>query len=546
MDRRPLVRPTPKLTVLDLFSGIGGFSLGLESTGGFRTIAFCESNGYAACVLNKHWPCVPVFDDIRTFTSASLTEKNIPFPDVICGGFPCQDLSFAGKGVGLAGTRSGLWFEMLRVITEVQPKYVIIENVPALRSRGLDELLRSLASIGYDAEWHCIPAAAVGAPHRRDRIWIMAYPSGSGCFWRCPVADAKQGSSAHIPLARRLSASGSYGSAGPIAQDVRARTEGPLICYANSTGLQVRQRRSTPVVITRSDWWHAEPDVGRVANGVPDRVDRIVCLGNAVVPQIVALIGQAILARNRPGYNPIREAPNMQRRVLVQPDPLRSSLQEIAEAEQYFSDVTDNVYVAPLKGSIITWSDPTWGERIHNYVRMTGYPCSLFIAGDGRVVGTWIMGNSYKVSNGLYGGYPDTYLKRIKALFPEKQSVLHIFSGMVDQTIMSGDTVDINPEYNPTYVDDAQRLEHVPLECYDLVMADPPYSNDDAMRYGTTMVKRNVVVQALQRVRTGTHVVWLDQVLPMYRKDAWKIVACIGMVKSTNHRFRMITIFERL
>jgi hypothetical protein len=187
-----------------------------------------------------------------------------------------------------------------------------------------------------------------------------------------------------------------------------------------------------------------------------------------------------------------------------------------------------------------------WTDRIDNYAQQSGFPGSLFVATDGRVVGTWIMGNDYRVKSKYYGGYPATYLRRIKALFPDKKHVLHLFSGHVDLTLMQGDTVDINPALNPTYLDDAQSLAGVPLEDYDLVMADPPYSDDDAQRYGTTMVKRNKVMRALRRLRPGTHVVWLDQVLPMYRKDLFAVEAVIGMVKSTNHRFRVITVFGRL
>lgn len=185
-------------------------------------------------------------------------------------------------------------------------------------------------------------------------------------------------------------------------------------------------------------------------------------------------------------------------------------------------------------------------DRIDNYVQQTRYPRSLFVGEDGRIVGVWIMGNSYRVRSGFYGGYPDTYLKRIKALFPGKQRVLHIFSGKVDQSVLPGDTVDINADLSPTYVDDAQRLENVPLSNYDLVLADPPYSVEDAERYQTSMIKRNVVMAALGRLPAGAHVVWLDQVLPMYSKKVWAIEAVIGMVKSTNHRFRVITVFRRL
>jgi hypothetical protein len=185
-------------------------------------------------------------------------------------------------------------------------------------------------------------------------------------------------------------------------------------------------------------------------------------------------------------------------------------------------------------------------DRIDNYVRETRFPRSLFVSEDGRIVGTWIMGNDYRVKSEYYGGYPAGYLRRIRSLFPDKRRVLHIFSGKVDANALPGDTVDINPALKPTYVDDAQTLQTVPLQEYDLILADPPYSIEDADRYRTTMVKRNTVLRVLRRVSPGTHIVWLDQVLPMYRKDAFAIDGVIGMVKSTNHRFRVVTIFRRL
>ncbi|MFP2872624.1 hypothetical protein ACLEIY_10295 [Acetobacter tropicalis] len=188
----------------------------------------------------------------------------------------------------------------------------------------------------------------------------------------------------------------------------------------------------------------------------------------------------------------------------------------------------------------------TWPERIQNYVKETGFPENIFMGEDDRVVGTWIMGNDYRVKSSYYGGYPPTYLRRIKALFPDKSNALHVFSGKVDLNSFPGDTVDIKSELNPTYVDDAQSLKSVPLENYDLVLADPPYSVEDCEHYGTTMIKRNKVMRALQRLNSGSHIVWLDQVLPMYRKDQFSVEATIGMWKSTNHRFRGITIFRKL
>jgi hypothetical protein len=187
----------------------------------------------------------------------------------------------------------------------------------------------------------------------------------------------------------------------------------------------------------------------------------------------------------------------------------------------------------------------TWEERIKNYGVETGFPEALFVGPDGRVVGTWIMGNDYRVKSTYYGGYPAGYLKRVKALFPDKRNVLHLFSGKVDTNIMPGKTVDLNADNKPDYVDDAQRLTLVPLEEFDLVLADPPYSVEDCDHYKCSMVKRNLVMKALgARLKSGTHVVWLDQVLPMYRKDQFTVEAAIGMMKSTNHRFRLITIFK--
>jgi hypothetical protein len=188
----------------------------------------------------------------------------------------------------------------------------------------------------------------------------------------------------------------------------------------------------------------------------------------------------------------------------------------------------------------------TLQDRIDNYVAETGFPRTLFLGEDGRLVGTWVMGNNYHVTTSYYGGYPHGYLKRIKAMFPDKRNVLHLFSGKVDTKIIPGQTVDINDTNKADYVDDAQELTSVPLELFDLVLADPPYSVEDCDHYQTTMIKRNKVMDALgRRLSTKAHVVWLDQVLPMYRKTDFDMVGVIGMVKSTNHRFRVITIFQK-
>jgi DNA (cytosine-5)-methyltransferase 1 len=156
------------LRELSLFSGIGGFSLGLERAGFATPVAFVEIDPFCQRVLAKHWPGVPIHGDI---TTREFTEGEA---DVITGGFPCQDISFAGAGAGLAGARSGLYRHIIRAIRVVRPRVAILENVAALLCGGLGTVLGDLAEVGHDAEWHCIPASAVGAPHRRDRVWIIA------------------------------------------------------------------------------------------------------------------------------------------------------------------------------------------------------------------------------------------------------------------------------------------------------------------------------------------------------------------------------------
>ena len=282
-----------ELNVLDLFSGIGGFSLGLERAG-MRTVAFCECDPYARAVIARHWPGVPIFDDVRTLAAAAISNADRGSSvDVVAGGFPCQDISNAGKRAGIEGERSGLWAEFARIIGEVRPRYVIVENVAALLGRGIERVLGDLAEIGYDAEWHCIPASAVGAPHRRDRVWIVAYANGGRELQQegtkraergrtgdsgCEVADA-DGARLERWLRESLrECAGEWpvGQSNSYAEDDAAFGAGT--------------RRSIAA------WqWRVEPDVGRVAHGVPSRVDRLRCLGNAIVPQIAEIIGKAIL-----------------------------------------------------------------------------------------------------------------------------------------------------------------------------------------------------------------------------------------------------------
>lgn len=167
------------MKLLDLFSGIGMFSLGLERAG-FETVAFCEADESCRKVLAKHWPNVPVINDVCELNNEKLQESGVTPGEIraICGGFPCQDISVAGKGAGLEGERSGLWYEFKRIIDEVQPEWVFIENVANLRSKGLAAVLKDLGSLGYDARWDLIPATAVGAFHERERTWIVANNQG--------------------------------------------------------------------------------------------------------------------------------------------------------------------------------------------------------------------------------------------------------------------------------------------------------------------------------------------------------------------------------
>lgn len=284
--------PTRKLRVLDLFSGIGGFSLGLERTGGFETVAFCEIEPFPRRVLAKHWPKVPCYHDVRELTAARLAADGIAV-DVITGGFPCQDLSTAGKQAGMGeGTRSGLFSEIVRLARELRPIYFIMENVANLLSgpsgqpgRWFGRVLGDLAECGYDAEWENIPAASMGAPHVRERVWIVAYPAQE----RQPEARAVR----HPSIAQWLSRSRE--EALP-ADDRQERTERGFEKQASGFGAF-----SWCEDVRRAEDLRGRPDLPPPLfrgsrDGIPNWVDRIGACGNAVIPQIPELIGRAILA----------------------------------------------------------------------------------------------------------------------------------------------------------------------------------------------------------------------------------------------------------
>lgn len=281
------------MRALDLFSGIGGFSLGLERTGGFRTVAFCEIEIYQRRVLAARFPGVPIYDDVQTLSAGRLAADGIAI-DVICGGFPCQDLSIAGGKAGIDGERSCLWSEFSRLIGELRPRYVIVENVANLLAgpsqrpgQWFCRVLGDLAALGYDAEWHCIPASAVGAEHDRDRVWIIAYPDQT----------RKLQSQRRIEDQRGWTGNGPQEVAPDDHQARYARG-----CETGTDGAHVArfQARLRSLIdnahsLSREHWDH-KPVLGRGVHGVPNRVDRVGALGNAVVPQIPELIGRAILA----------------------------------------------------------------------------------------------------------------------------------------------------------------------------------------------------------------------------------------------------------
>jgi DNA (cytosine-5)-methyltransferase 1 len=249
------------MKLLDLFSGIGGFSLGFERAG-FETVGFCEIDEFCRKVLKSHWPDVPVFEDV-----ARLSAEHVGQIDVITGGFPCQDFSVAGKQKGINGTRSGLWWEMRRIISEVRPKFAIMENVPNFLSgyggNWFREFLGSLAEIGYDAEWTCISAAAVSKPHARERLWVIAYPAGFGLndylFEKIKLSE--------------------------IVPKPQQNKKNDIFVAPN--GLQ----------------YPAIPEYLRMDDGLPAELDeiksRVKAMGNSIVPEIAFLIAQQLRDETR-------------------------------------------------------------------------------------------------------------------------------------------------------------------------------------------------------------------------------------------------------
>lgn len=246
------------MRVLDLFSGIGGFSLGLERAG-MRTVAFCEIDPYARAVLRQHWPSVPIYEDVTTLSAARLRTDGISV-DAICGGFPCQDISIANViGAGIAGARSGLWYEYARLVGELRPELVVVENVSELLARGMGEVLGTLADLGYDAEWRMLRGLDFGLPFIGERIVIVATPERAGRQRRFEYLSSL-GVEATSPAERRHQAIGA-----------RRQLEADLVGLRADDGLSVTMERR-----------------------------RLHGLGNAIPPQFSEAVGRAIMAARNP------------------------------------------------------------------------------------------------------------------------------------------------------------------------------------------------------------------------------------------------------
>jgi DNA (cytosine-5)-methyltransferase 1 len=300
---------------LALFAGHGGGILGGKLLG-WKTVCAVEFDPYARRVLAARQDdgCLdpfPIWDDVRTFDGKPWAG----LVDVVSGGFPCQDISCAGKGAGIDGAKSGLWVEMARIICEVRPRFVFVENSPMLTSRGLGRVLGDLAAMGYDAAWGVLGAVDAGAPHKRDRIWITAHATDSTV-----ITGNKRGAEP----AGQLGAARSSNGCDDVADTMRDRPQGARedreaqgsvglrdgdrgdqeqnIRDSTIAGFPIRADKpmgesSTITEPERSNWWSTEPDVGRVAHGVASRVDRLRGIGNGQVPAVAALAFQTLTAR---------------------------------------------------------------------------------------------------------------------------------------------------------------------------------------------------------------------------------------------------------
>ena len=267
------------LRFISFFAGIGGIDLGLERAG-HVCVGQVEIDAFRQRVLAKHWPDVPRWSDVR-----ELDPRELPEADLWTAGFPCQDLSTAGKRRGIHGEKSGLFFEFMRCVRKVRPPLILLENVPGLLVWGMGAVLGTLAESGYDAQWDCVPVAALGAPHPRDRVFVIAHAPSS----RCPRLDLPirwgrpQQAAAH-PARPASSLADIDGQGRPDRQRGCPTAEACGRAFADG------------IVGRPGTWWETEPDVVRVVHGVSNRMDgrRVAALGNAVVPQAAEYIGRLL------------------------------------------------------------------------------------------------------------------------------------------------------------------------------------------------------------------------------------------------------------
>tara|TARA_R100000234_G_scaffold120021_1_gene104893 strand:- start:7000 stop:7911 length:912 start_codon:yes stop_codon:yes gene_type:complete len=291
-----------KLKVLDLFSGIGGFSLGLEWTGGFETVAFCEIEKFPQQVLKKHWSHVPIYSDVKELTYEKLRADGIVRPDIITGGYPCQPFSVAGKQAGERDKRH-LWGEMFRLVKECRPSWVIGENVSGHIKLGLDTVLDNLESEGYQARTFSISASSIGAWHKRERVWIVANSKCNtnkhtlkGCTRKKEkISNKYRQNNSTARESCRTSSIRESNNKHDVSNSTSSKRDEHEIDGGHGEFETQEISRDRSSLLGESPWWLSEPNVGRVVDGLPNRSHRIKALGNSVVPQIPMLIGEAIL-----------------------------------------------------------------------------------------------------------------------------------------------------------------------------------------------------------------------------------------------------------
>jgi DNA (cytosine-5)-methyltransferase 1 len=282
-----------KLQHLDLFSGIGGFSLGLEATGGFETKAFCDIEKYPRQVLQKHWPHVKQYEDIKELNYERLKADGIDSIDIITGGYPCQPFSIAGRQKGEQDPRH-LWPEYFRLVKELRPTWVIGENVSGHIKLGLDTVIEDLESEDYAVRPFSISASSIGANHQRERIWILAHSRRSQ--WPRAEQRGENENETRKENANQFERSSSTSEVDVANTDDERlqrqwQSRNQFTPRFNSSRESSEEGQRT----VGQGWWESEPNMGRVAHGIPKRVDRLKSLGNSLVPQIPYYIGKTIL-----------------------------------------------------------------------------------------------------------------------------------------------------------------------------------------------------------------------------------------------------------